>query len=50
VGLREWGKDEFLPRPDDVFQERLYCIMWIDENGGWYYASPTEEDFAREQR
>ncbi len=49
-GLREWGKDEFLPRPDDVFQERLYCIMWIDENGGWYYASPTEEDFAREQK
>jgi len=39
-GLREWEKHEFVPRPDDVFQERLYCVMWIDENGDWYYADP----------
>src|SRR5699024_6522222 len=25
-GLRLWDKGEFLPREDDVFQERLYCI------------------------
>lgn len=49
-GLREWEKDEFVPRPDDVFQERLYCIMWIDENGNRYYASPTEEDLKSEQK
>jgi len=49
-GLREWEKDEFLPRPDDAFQERLYCIMWIDESGNWYYAAPTEEDMDREQK
>jgi len=40
MGLREWEKHEFVPRPDDVFQERLYCVMWIDENGDWYYADP----------
>ncbi len=49
-GLREWEKHEFLPRADDVFQERLYCIMWIDENGDWYYAAPTKEDMEREKR
>ena len=49
-GLREWGKDEFVPRPDDVFQERLYCVMWIDENGDWYYADPTDEDMEREKK
>jgi hypothetical protein len=27
--LRRWGKHEFKPRPDDIFQERLYCIQWI---------------------
>jgi len=50
MGLREWEKHEFLPGPDDVFQERLYCIMWIDENGDWYYAAPTKEDMEREKR
>jgi len=49
-GLREWEKDEFLPRPDDVFQERLYCIMWMDESCNWYYAAPTDEDMDREQK
>ena len=27
--LRRWEKHDFMPRPDDVFQERLYCIQWI---------------------
>ncbi len=27
--LRRWEKHEFKPRPDDIFQERLYCIQWI---------------------
>ena len=30
-GLRKWKKNEFLPRPDDIFQERLYCIKYIDK-------------------
>ena len=27
-GLRPWENDDLVPRPDDVFQERLYCIRW----------------------
>lgn len=28
-GLRQWERHEWKPRPDDVYQERLYCIRWI---------------------
>ncbi|MBX7059769.1 MAG: DUF1156 domain-containing protein [Leptospirales bacterium] len=28
-GLRLWESDDIVPRPDDVFQERLYCIRWV---------------------
>ena len=27
--LRLWEKSDFMPRPDDIFQERLYAIQWI---------------------
>ena len=27
-GLRRWENDDLVPRPDDVFQERLYCVRW----------------------
>ncbi len=27
-GLRRWEADDLVPRPEDVFQERLYCIRW----------------------
>ncbi len=27
--LRMWEKHDFKPRPDDIFQERLYCIQWM---------------------
>lgn len=27
-GLRRWEKRDFIPRPDDLLQERLYCIRW----------------------
>lgn len=29
-GLRLWENDDLVPRPDDVFQERLYCIRWVE--------------------
>jgi len=28
--LRMWEKSDIVPRPDDVFQERLYCIRWVE--------------------
>lgn len=30
AGLRLWTNDDLVPRPDDVFQERLYCIRWVE--------------------
>ncbi|PUU90432.1 DUF1156 domain-containing protein, partial [Halanaerobium sp.] len=57
-GLRRWEKHEFIPRKDDVFQERLYAIRYvknyIDEKGKLkterYYTAPTKEDLDREKK
>ncbi|CCJ33435.1 anti-phage-associated DUF1156 domain-containing protein [Caloramator australicus] len=49
-GLRKWEKHEFIPREDDVFQERLYCIRYEDQNGNRYYTAPTKEDLKREEK
>ena len=27
-GLRSWNYDDVVPKPDDVFQERPYCVRW----------------------
>ena len=54
--LRLWDKDEFKPRPDDIFQERLYCIQWItaeslnESRQQTYFAAPTEADLERERQ
>jgi len=49
-GLRHWTNDDVVPRPGDVFQERLYCIRWIDAEGNRRYAAPDAADLAREER
>jgi adenine-specific DNA methylase len=28
--LRMWENEDIVPRPDDVFKERLYCIQWVE--------------------
>jgi len=54
--LRRWEKDEFRPRPDDIFQERLYAIQWITKKSinasrqVTYFATVTEADLARERQ
>ncbi|MCC7226163.1 MAG: DUF1156 domain-containing protein [Burkholderiaceae bacterium] len=54
-GLRRWINEDLVPRPGDVFQERLYCIRWVKtviRNGRpkeiRRYAAPDETDLARE--
>jgi len=54
-GLRRWTNDDVVPRPEDVFQERLYCIRWaktVMRNGKpkleRRYAAPDAADMARE--
>ena len=49
-GLRHWTNDDLVPRPDDVFQERLYCIRWIDAEGKRRYAAPDQADISREDK
>jgi putative DNA methylase len=45
-----------MPRPDDIFQERLYCIQWIERDTlgshrpKTFFAAPTEEDLEREHK
>lgn len=53
--LRRWERSDFVPRPDDIFQERLYCIQWITQASPrqgrqeTYFAAVTEEDLVRER-
>ncbi len=49
-GLRRWTNSDLVPRPGDVFQERLYCIRWIDAEGNKRYAAPDAADLARETK
>lgn len=56
--LRLWDKSDFRPREDDIWQERLYCIQWMNgedikagkKNPRTWFAAPTEDDFQREER
>lgn len=57
-GIRKWNKNEFIPNDKDVFQERLYCIRYVetyvDEKGLErtlrYYQAPQEKDLLREEK
>jgi len=49
-GLRLWENEDLVPRPDDVFQERLYCVRWVTPQGERVYKAVTEEDLARERK
>src|SRR5262249_45375505 len=51
-----WDKADFMPRPDDIFQERLYAIQWITKDTlgtnrqETFFASVTDDDLARERQ
>src|SRR5690606_10869610 len=55
-GLRMWDNSDVVPRPGDGFQERLYCIRWVDrwiddegkEQVERYFRAPDEHDLGRE--
>jgi putative DNA methylase len=51
--LRLWEKLDFVPRGEDLLQERLYCIQWMrpkkNRKGDEYeFRSVTEDDLRRE--
>jgi adenine-specific DNA methylase len=55
--LRPWEIVDVRPQPDDIFQERLYAIQWMDgkdikkgkANPRSWFASVTAEDLVREE-
>lgn len=54
--LRQWEVSDFKPRPDDIFQERLYCVQWMRPKPGkkrqmdYEFRSVTQADLARERK
>ena len=50
--LRKWDKLDFIPREDDIFQERLYAIQWIKEDLQGktlsFFSGITQNDLNRE--
>jgi len=50
-GLRPWENDDLVPRPGEVYGERLYCVRWVDPaTGQRHYRAPTAADSEREER
>lgn len=53
--LRRWGKNDFKPHSEDVFQERIYAIQWITKDTlklgrqETYFLSVNESDLRREE-
>jgi adenine-specific DNA methylase len=54
--LRRWERLDFMPRSDDLLQERLYAIQWITKetlDSGrqeTYFTGITEDDLSRERQ
>ena len=54
--LRPWAKQDFKPRPGDIFQERLYAIQWMKKETlgnarpKTFFAGVTENDLERERK
>jgi len=57
-GLRKWTNDDVVPRPEDTFQERLYCVRWVEtyrddsgeEQTRRHYRTVTDGDRRREEK
>ena len=57
-GLRLWENDDIVPRSDDIFQERLYCIRWsesVTNSAGrqqvkWHFCAPDNHDLDGEKQ
>lgn len=52
--LRLWEKEDFKSRPDDIFQERLYCVQWMrpkkkGQGSEYEFRTVTNADLERER-
>ncbi|AFT74737.1 DNA methylase containing a Zn-ribbon [Alteromonas macleodii str. 'English Channel 673'] len=54
--LRKWEKEDFIPREDDIFQERLYAIHWITKETlnqtrqETFFTGVSQDDILREEK
>ena len=48
--LRRWGPTDWKPKPDDFYQERVYCIRWRKPDGTALYREPTAFDHKMENK
>ena len=48
-GLRLWENSDLVPRPDDVFQERLYCVRWVETYLDTNAKVISKEDFTHSE-
>lgn len=54
--LRKWEKQDFAPRKDDIFQERLYAIHWITKESlnqsrqETFFTGVSQSDIQREKK
>ncbi len=53
--LRQWDKRDIKPTPDDIFQERVYCIQWMrpkakGKSDDYKFCAITPEDLTRERK
>jgi hypothetical protein len=48
--LRRWELSDVVPRPDDLFQERLYAVQWTRPDGSFVFTGARPEDLEREVR
>lgn len=53
--LRLWEKSDFVPRSDDIWQERLYAIQWITKETldksrrETFFTAASDDDLAQER-
>lgn len=52
--LRLWERHDFIPRPEDLLQERLYCIQWVrpkkkGKGEEYEFRTVTEDDLRRDR-
>jgi putative DNA methylase len=52
--LRMWERSDFIPRSEDILQERLYCVQWMRQKPtgkgvNYEFRGVGQEDIAREK-
>lgn len=47
--LRQWTSPDYIPREDDIFQEKLLAVRYERPDGSRYYCKPSNKDLENER-